>query len=255
VRASPLWLSALALGLAGCGGGGDDGQPARTAPLTAAEQPPTRTQPTPKPTVAPPRRGETYGAKVTKTIALRARPRAGARRLTFHGKRTEFGSERILAVVKVRGRWLGVKSEKLRNDQIAWIRADRVELLRELWSIEVDLSERAAVLRKRGKRVAAFRVAVGAPGTDTPTGVYGVTDRLTTGGAGSGYGCCVLALTGRQRNIPQDWPGGDRLAIHGTSAPWSIGTAASHGCLRASEETMQMLMRRVPLGAQVRIHA
>lgn len=240
MRASPLWLSALLL--AGCGGGAD-----------GTERRPTVAREPVRPGVASPREGETYGAKVTRTIALRARPHADARRLAVHGRRTEFGSGRVLAVVRIRGRWLGVTSEKLRNDRLGWVRADRVTLLREPWSVDVDLSERRATLRRRGRPVRSFPVAVGAPGTETPPGVYGVTDRLTTGDAGSPYGCCVLALSGRQPDVPQEWPGGDRLAIHGTSAPRSIGTAASLGCLRAGERSMRMLMRRVPLGAQVRI--
>lgn len=39
---------------------------------------------------------------------------------------------------------------------------------------------------------------------------------LVDGRAASPYGCCVLALTGRQPNVPQGWKGGNRLAIHGT---------------------------------------
>lgn len=169
--------------------------------------------------------------------------------------RTEFGSAAVLAVVRVRGRWLGVLSPSLPNGRFGWVRADRVRLLRETWRIRVDLSQRRAVLLHQGRRYAAFPVAVGMPAYATPTGTFGVTDRLSTGRPGSTYGCCVLALSGRQPNVPQDWPGGDRLAIHGTNEPASVGTAASRGCLRASARTMRMLIAKVPLGTQVVIRA
>lgn len=170
-------------------------------------------------------------------------------------RRTEFGSATVFAVGRVRGKWLGVLSPSLPNGRVGWVRADRVKLLRETWRIRVDLSQRRGVLLHQGRRYAAFPVAVGTPTYSTPTGTFGVTDRLSTGGPGSPYGCCVLALTGHQPNVPQDWPGGDRIAIHGTNDPASVGTAASHGCLRASERTMRLLIAKVPLGTQVVIRA
>ena len=38
-----------------------------------------------------------------------------------------------------------------------------------------------------------------------------VTDKLRVTDPGSPYGCCVLALTGHQTNLPDYCPGGDRL--------------------------------------------
>src|SRR5206468_2972944 len=96
-------------------------------------------------------------------------------------------------------------------------------------------------------------VAVGTPATPTPTGTFGVTDRLRM--SGTTYGCCALALSGNQPYITQGWGGGTRLAIHGTSSAGSIGTPASHGCLRASERAMRRLLAVIPLGTTVRIHA
>ena len=157
--------------------------------------------------------------------------------------------------MRQRGTWLGVATEELANGRLGWVRQKDVKLLRETWQVRVDLSQRRGVLYHQGKRYAAFPLAVGTPTYATPTGRFGVTDRLDTGGAGSPYGCCVLALTGHQPHVPQDWPGGDRIAIHGTNDPASVGTAASHGCLRASERTIRMLMAKVPLGAQVVIRA
>ena len=81
-----------------------------------------------------------------------------------------------------------------------------------------------------------------------------MTDKLPGSRFGPYYGCCILALTGHQPNLPSGWTGGDRLAIHGTDAPSSIGAASSAGCLRASDEDLRVLMATVPLGTQVSIH-
>jgi lipoprotein-anchoring transpeptidase ErfK/SrfK len=168
---------------------------------------------------------------------------------------TSFRSASVMAVLRIRGRWLGVASEQLANGKLGWVRAGAGKVLRETWRIRVDLSEHRGELLHRGTHYATFPLAVGTAAYPTPTGRFGVTDRLSTGGTGSPYGCCALALTGHQPNVPQDWPGGDRIAIHGTNEPASVGTAASHGCLRASEETMRMLIAKVPLGTQVVIRA
>lgn len=246
--------------LSGCGGPGSgaDGTGGAGSPLTV--RPADAGPPVAAPVQAPPARipvpdGETLAAQLLSPTPLLAAPRPGARVLLRAPTKTEFGSQSVLAVVRQRPGWLAVLHPELGNGRWGWLRSDQVRVLREPWSIRVDLSEREATLRRRDRVVARFPVAVGSPVHPTPRGTFGVTDRLTTGGAGSSYGCCVLALSGRQPAVPQDWPGGDRLGIHGTSAPGTIGTAASLGCLRASEEAMRLLLRHVPLGARVAIRA
>ena len=78
-----------------------------------------------------------------------------------------------------------------------------------------------------------------------------MTDKIDGARYGAYYGCCILALTGHQTNPPPGWTGGDRLAIHGTDVPSSIGSAASAGCLRAADADLQVLMARMPLGTPV----
>lgn len=247
------WPSALALiALAGCGGGDPAAVGVKPRPTAVKDGPTVAAGTTARPaTVARPPRGETLAARLTHAVALRARPTPKARVVAKVRKRTRFHSPSVMAVLRQRGRWLGVTSEHLPNGRIGWVRATQVRLLREQWSIGVDLSERRATLRFKGRPRYAFAVAIGAASTPTPTGTFGITDRLTTGTPTSPYGCCVLALSGRQPDVPQEWPGGDRLAIHGTNAPASVGQAVSRGCLRASAATMRRLLARVPLGARV----
>jgi hypothetical protein len=95
-----------------------------------------------------------------------------------------------------------------------------------------------------------MRVGVGAPGTSTPTGRFAITDKLRGSAYSSVYGCCILALSGHQTNLPPGWTGGDRLAIHGGSTAGAVST----GCMHADEADLRDLMRIVPLGAQITIH-
>lgn len=229
------------------------------------------TDPTDPPSVqpAPPRRAPTLervrelavrvppGARV----ALRARPKGPI--LARVGGRTEFGSPQTLAVAFRKGDWLAVRSPALGNKELGWVRAAPLRLLRRPVTLEVDLSRRElTVVVPRGAVMAGrpttvelpISVAIGAPDTPTPTGEFYVTDKLPGADFGSYYGCCVLALSGRQPNLPQGWSGGDRLAIHGAPTP-TWGHAVSNGCLHADEADLRYLMKTVPLGTVVQIHA
>ena len=247
-----LALLAFALGVAAAALIGEDDDDASrrgaTPPLRTVAPPAVPPKPAVPATAASP-----LGARVLRRVQLRERPNGRVVRAV--GKLTGFGSERVLAVVARRGRWLGVLSDHVANSRAAWIPADAVELLHEPYRLDVDLSARRLTVRREGRVVRRVRVAIGKPGTATPTGRFGVTDVLRIGVGHRAYGCCAIALTGRQPNIPQGWTGGDRLAIHGTTASGSIGTPASNGCLRAADADMRWLVKRIRLGAPVRIRA
>jgi lipoprotein-anchoring transpeptidase ErfK/SrfK len=73
-------------------------------------------------------------------------------------------------------------------------------------------------------------------------------------------------MRAQNRNLPTYVPGGHPMnpmgiralylgsstyRIHGTDAPWTIGTAASKGCIRMFNEDVVDLYGRVPVGARV----
>ena len=92
-----------------------------------------------------------------------------------------------------------------------------------------------------------------APGNaDAPRALRGHR-QAAHGSPGSPYGCCALALTGHQTKLLAGWPGGDRLAIHGTPQPETIGKEISLGCMRAHRRDIRALMRTVPLGSPVTV--
>ena len=67
---------------------------------------------------------------------------------------------------------------------------------------------------------------------------------------GTAYGCCVMPITGIQKALGQT-----RLAIHGTNAEGTIGSAASSGCVRARTADMRWLVNHVTAGTVLRIRA
>jgi len=165
--------------------------------------------------------------------------------------RTEWGSPRILGVVRRRGDWISVQAPELGNGEVAWMEANRASLDCVRWSMHVDLSRRRLSVERDGTTVRRFEIAVGRKGNPTPKGRFSVTDKLRVTDPGSPYGCCVLALTGHQTRLPASWPGGDRLAIHATRELSSLGRAASLGCMRVTSSQARWLIRTIPLGAPV----
>jgi lipoprotein-anchoring transpeptidase ErfK/SrfK len=183
------------------------------------------------------------------SVALRAAP-GSSRVLALAPRKTEFGSRTTFAVTGIRGRWAEVISPRLANDQRGFVRRSELKLSRVRVALDVDLSARRLRVWRGGVILRRVEVAVGAAGSPTPIGRFAVTD-LLTGFNTAAYGCCILALSGHQTNLPSGWTGGDRLAIHGGGG---IGSAVSSGCLHAGESDLRWLLRRVPLGTQVVVH-
>jgi hypothetical protein len=192
-------------------------------------------------------------AYVRSTVALRSAPGGGSvvARLSA---RTPFGSPQALGVVRTRrGRWLAVSSPALGNGRLGWVdaRAGGLRFARTRVELDVDLSRDVAVVRRGSHVLRRVTVGVGRPGSPTPTGRFSVTDKLAGSAYSAVYGCCILALSATQPNLPAGWTGGNRIAIHGGPT----GGPVSAGCIHAAESDLSYLMRVLPLGAPVLIRA
>jgi lipoprotein-anchoring transpeptidase ErfK/SrfK len=240
------------------GGGATPAPPAATtatapaAPATATQPPPSRTGPARAAIATRPPGYQRALVGIERTTALRSRP--GGRVLARVRPKTGFNSPAVLPVVRERDGWYGVISTALPNGRIGWVSA-RAPLRHYVtpYRIDVSLRHRRVVVRRGDDVIERFRVAVGAPATPTPTGRFAVTDTLITETRSGPYGCCILALSAHQSRTPQGWGGGDRIAIHATDKPSTIGSAASLGCLRAPAGVMRRLIQLVPLGTVVTI--
>jgi hypothetical protein len=192
-------------------------------------------------------------ANVPRPTVLYREP-GGRKRIKITAK-TEWGSPRVLGVLEQRGDWLGVQAAELRNGEVAWVRRRDARVDCVSWSLHADLSKRILFVRRDGRTVRKMRVAIGRKANPTPKGRFTVTDKLRVTDPNSPYGCCVLALSGHQTDLPDYWPGGDRLAVHATTDEASIGQRVSLGCLRAQSKRARWLIETVPLGAPIFIRA
>lgn len=193
--------------------------------------------------------------RVVTSVPVLERPRGTL--LARVGTTTAFGSARVLSVLGRSGRWLQVATGDVAGNRNGWVDGSDTGLARRSTELSIVVSLRRRQLELlRGRRVVrTVRVGIGAPGSPTPVGQFAVTDKLHGPSYSQAYGCCILALSAQQTHLPSGWHGGNRIAIHGTNVPSTIGEAVSTGCLHAADADLRYLFARVPLGTPVTIGA
>jgi L,D-transpeptidase catalytic domain len=137
------------------------------------------------------------------------------------------------------------------NGRTGWINLHGLRTVHTSTWIRASLHDRRIWLMHGSRPLASFSAAIGAVTTPTPAGRFSVTDSLATGDPSGPFGWYAFGLSGHQPHLPPGWSGGDQLAIHGTNDPASIGTAASHGCLRVSPQALARLRPALHLGTPV----
>jgi lipoprotein-anchoring transpeptidase ErfK/SrfK len=126
-------------------------------------------------------------------------------------------------------------------------------------TIVVDLSENSLTLYDGFKTAKEYPVATAAPGYTTPVGMWKVIDKKENptwyNPALDSWGADLPSVIAPGPNNPLgtralylDSPG---IRIHGTSNSASIGTYASHGCIRMLIPDSEELYPLVPIGTRV----
>jgi lipoprotein-anchoring transpeptidase ErfK/SrfK len=145
--------------------------------------------------------------------------------------------------------WLRILLPIRPNESAGWVRMAAVTTHRARERIVVDLSERSLRYYRRGQLADRFSVGIGASSTPTAVGTFYVWAQVPQASASGPYGIFALGLSGFSP-VLKDWPGGGRMAIHGTPNPGDRGQMVSHGCVRVYNDDMTRL-RHVPLGTPV----
>lgn len=113
------------------------------------------------------------------------------------------------------------------------------DFYRATYSIAIDRNSRVLTLFKDGKYYKSYPVAVGRPSLPTPAGTFKIINKQVN--PGGPYGARWMGLSKKG------------IGIHGTDTPSSIGTYASHGCIRMYNKDVIELFNLVPVGTIVRI--
>ena len=150
-------------------------------------------------------------------------------------------------------RWLHVMLPGRPNGSTGWIAQQGTRTLATPWRLVVNLSVRRVSVYRTGRRVARFRAVIGKPSTPTPTGSYFVEETVKLGVREPG-GPFALALSARSDVLGEFDGGPGQIALHGRDGlGGTLGTAASHGCIRLSSVAIGWLAERIRPGVPVRI--
>jgi hypothetical protein len=127
--------------------------------------------------------------------------------------------------------------------------------------VTVDRAGFRLRLFKRLRYDRSYPIAVGAAGYDTPAGLFSVISKQVNPAwhapnrpwAGP-YAGRTIPGGAPDNPLKARWLGvTGAVGIHGTAESWSLGTRASHGCIRMLVPDVIDLYRRVPLGTPVLI--
>ncbi|MFP5365094.1 MAG: L,D-transpeptidase family protein [Thermoleophilia bacterium] len=128
--------------------------------------------------------------------------------------------------------------------------------------LAVDRANFKISLFKKLKKVRVYPIAVGQVGLETPAGLYKIQNKAVNPAwtvpnspwAGSLAGQVIPGGT-PENPLKARWLGVyDGVGVHGTDVRASIGTNASHGCIRMLIEDVVKLYDEVPVGTPIYIH-
>ena len=146
--------------------------------------------------------------------------------------------------------WLEVRLPWRPNNAAGWINANLVIVEKTPWRIDVSTASRTLTLVRAGRTVRTISVVVGKPSTPTPTGLFAIAWAIPWH-PNDFLGSWVLELTAHS-NVLQQFDGGDgTVGIHGrggASLLDPLGSAASHGCIRLANDSIDWLVHTVGEG-------
>ena len=119
----------------------------------------------------------------------------------------------------------------------------------------LNLKKRRVFVYQGQKIIASYRVAIGRPGWETPTGQFRVIQMVRepvwehpfTG---------QLVPSGKNNPLGARWigfwtDGANFIGFHGTPQENLIGRAVSHGCVRMRDRDIKALFEKVKIGTSV----
>jgi lipoprotein-anchoring transpeptidase ErfK/SrfK len=188
-------------------------------------------------------------------VAVHAKPSRSAKTLRVLKEfRPDFSPQYVLALSQVRHpqtgpSWYRISVPGRPNGQRGWVPAAAVELHPVKKRLFIDRSERRFEFWHGDRLVRSGKVAVGAPGAETPTGLFYVQSKFFPNAAILG----AFAFETSAYSKLTDWPGGGVVGVHGTPWPGLLGQAVSHGCVRMHNDDVLWLRSRLPEGTPIKI--
>ena len=193
------------------------------------------------------------GTLLVHSVAVRKSPDPHSKIIkVMHDFRADYRPQEMFAVGARTGTdgnpWYHISIPMRPNGTYGYVPASSVSLAPTQGAIKISLNRRTIDLYWKGKHVWHGKVAIGAPGRETPLGKYYVAARFVP------YHdpfLGVFAVETSAYSKLTEWPGGGVVGIHGTDLPQLLGQAVSHGCVRVSNTTARHLRTLAPLGTPI----
>lgn len=165
-----------------------------------------------------------------------------------------FGFNAVFVATELRGDWIHVLIPVRPNGTQGWVRASEVTLTTTRARVEVSISQRTLRVFDGENRLIEAPVVVGKSTSPTPTGRFYFTDSVDKR-MGSVYGPGIIPISGFSQAMDHFSGGVPAIALHGTNRPDLLGSAASNGCIRMADATINLLRSTLPMGTPVDIAA
>jgi lipoprotein-anchoring transpeptidase ErfK/SrfK len=147
--------------------------------------------------------------------------------------------------------WYRISIPGRPNGRSGWVPASSIRVKPvDRWLV-ILRGERRFEFVLRGRVVRSGPVAVGAPGMETPLGLFYVQAKFRPSEPVLG----AYAFQTSAYSKLSDWPGGGVVGVHGTNTPQLIGQAVSHGCVRLRNADIEYLRSVVLVGTPIKIVA
>jgi lipoprotein-anchoring transpeptidase ErfK/SrfK len=124
-------------------------------------------------------------------------------------------------------------------------------------SLLLKLKEKRVYVYRGDKLIKKYPVAIGKKGWETPTGEWQVMEKIKNP-AWTSFKTGEVFSPGTENPLGARWigfwtDGKDVIGFHGTANLKSIGTAASHGCVRMRNRDVKALFPLVKVGTTVKV--
>jgi hypothetical protein len=153
-----------------------------------------------------------------------------------------------LPVITRNREWVQVLLPSRPNGSTGWVQARHLREAHSSFLVKVHLGARSLELFQDDREIGTWSVAIGAPGTPTPTGRTFVLGQIIDDK--QPFSPVILPLGSHSDTLDSYGGGPGTVALHGWTDPSVFGKAVSHGCIRVPDDALELL-RTVPLGTPV----
>jgi L,D-transpeptidase catalytic domain len=147
--------------------------------------------------------------------------------------------------------WYRVHLPVRPNGSSGWLHEPGAELRVVHTHVRVALRDRTAWLYLDDDHITSAAIAVGAPATPTPRGLFFVTGIARPKREGSIFGTCAIGLSGFSEVLTHFAGGPGQIGLHGTNDPSCLSKAVTHGCVRMSDESVTLFASYLARGSPV----